>query len=82
MYTTVVCVVLNVNGLRINSVLGDGNCLFRSVSDLIYGTDEHYDLVRQRALDYMVDEQEFFQDYVEGDEVRLHYYPSRTVTRL
>jgi hypothetical protein len=40
---------------------GDGNCLFRSVSDQIYGTEEHHLLVRAKCMDYMSAERDHFQ---------------------
>ena len=35
-------------------MLEDGNCLFRSVADQVYGDSEAYDLTRQMCIDYMV----------------------------
>jgi OTU domain-containing protein 5 len=34
--------------------LEDGNCLFRAVTDQVYGDSEMYDLARQMCVDYMV----------------------------
>lgn len=45
--------VLEDQGLLIVPVSGDGNCLFRSVSHQIYGTEEHHAIIRQKCLDYM-----------------------------
>lgn len=54
-------------GLRVHPVEGDGNCLFRSVSHQIYGDDRYHDLVRARCMDYMEQERDYFEPYVEGD---------------
>ena len=35
------------NNLEIREVLGDGNCMFRAVSDQVYGTDEPYQILRE-----------------------------------
>ncbi len=41
-------------GLRVRRVAGDGNCLFRSISHQLYGTEDHHMLMRHSACDYMV----------------------------
>lgn len=58
---------LAARGLRIHTVEGDGNCLFRSVSHQLYGDDAHHALVRSRCMDYMESEKEYFEPYVVGD---------------
>lgn len=51
--------------LRLVSVPGDGNCLFRAVSHQIYGDDQYHDLVRQSCMDYMlVRESEVVEDWL------------------
>ena len=35
----------------------DGNCMFRSVSD---GNEEYHDIIRQKCMDYLLIEREFF----------------------
>ena len=41
---------------NLNRITGDGNCLFRSFSYLIYGTEEHHALMRKTCFDYMTDD--------------------------
>jgi OTU domain-containing protein 5 len=41
-------------GLEIRRMLGDGNCLFRAVSDQVYGDAEMHSDTRQMCIDYMV----------------------------
>lgn len=53
-------------GLRVVSIEGDGNCLFRSVSHQVYGDDRHHALSRRACADYMEVENQFFQSFVEG----------------
>lgn len=41
-------------GCVVKSVLGDGNCLFRSFSHQVYGSEDHHAIMRRVACDYMV----------------------------
>jgi OTU domain-containing protein 5 len=41
-------------GLEIRRMVGDGNCLFRAVSDQVYGDAEMHSDTRQMCIDYMV----------------------------
>ena len=46
--------VLLQKGMKIKEMEGDGNCLFRAISDQVYnGDDSHYDLIRQSCMDYI-----------------------------
>lgn len=40
--------VLKPLGLKIKDVLGDGNCLFRALSDQLYGHEERHERIRQK----------------------------------
>jgi hypothetical protein len=42
------------NGFMILSMASDGNCLFRSVSNSVYGTPDHHAIVRAKCMEYMV----------------------------
>jgi len=42
----------------------DGNCLFRSFSDQLYGTPEHHALVRDRCSKYIASERDYFEQFV------------------
>jgi len=42
----------------------DGNCLFRSFSDQLYGTPEHHALVRDRCSQYIASERNYFEQFV------------------
>jgi len=52
--------VLALKGLKIIEVEGDGNCMFRAISDQIYGDQSHFDLLRQTCMSYIESEKEFF----------------------
>jgi hypothetical protein len=61
-------------GLRVVSVSGDGNCLFRSVAHQVYGDDELHGLVRDRCMAYMEADSQFFSQFVEGGEATFPLY--------
>ena len=57
--------ISNMN-LFIKDIVGDGNCMFRAISDQVYGSEEKYDLLRQKCMDYLLIERDFFEQFVEG----------------
>ena len=57
---------LEVRKLKIKEVAGDGNCLFRAVSDQLYGTEDHHDVLREWCMNYLVVEKEYFSQYIVG----------------
>lgn len=52
----------------IRHVDGDGNCMFRSLSDQLYGSDERYAAIRAAVVAYMKREAEHFSCFMEDDE--------------
>ena len=60
-------ILLLQSNLRIREVKGDGNCLFRAVSDQVYGTDQYYELIREKCMDYLVIMRKFFEPYIGED---------------
>mmetsp|Transcript_132868 Transcript_132868/g.235087 ORF Transcript_132868/g.235087 Transcript_132868/m.235087 type:complete len:450 (-) Transcript_132868:1045-2394(-) len=42
----------------------DGNCLFRSFSDQIYGTPEYHLLLRDRCSKYIASERNYFEQFI------------------
>lgn len=54
-------------GFVIKKMAEDGNCLFRSIADQIYGDPEMHDQVRSRCMDYMYAEREHFSQFVTED---------------
>jgi len=55
-------------GLRFKLIDGDGNCLFRSFSDQLWGVENRHAEVRHAALDLMETEKEHYQWFIEEDE--------------
>ncbi len=62
------------HSLNVVSVAGDGNCLFRSVAHQVYGDDELHEVVRQKCMDYMEANADFFSQFVEGGMETFHLY--------
>ena len=60
--------------LKVVSVPGDGNCLFRSVAHQVYGDYELHNLVRQRCMDYMEADAGFYSQFVEGGMEAFPFY--------
>ena len=54
-------------GLQLRRMLQDGNCLFRCISDRVYGDAEMHDQVRRLVMDYMEKERDHFSQYVTED---------------
>lgn len=58
--------VLRSQQLVIFPIVGDGNCLFRSVAHQVYGDENMHSLVRQKCMDYMESEATFFSQFIVG----------------
>jgi len=58
-------------------VSADGNCLFRSISDQIYGTDKHNLIIREKCMDYIEKNSVFYSQYIEGGEKQMPAYIER-----
>jgi len=54
-------------GYIIKKMAEDGNCLFRSVADQVYGDAEMHDTVRERCMNYMVAERDHYSQFVTED---------------
>lgn len=55
---------LALKSLEVIEIASDGNCLFRSFSHQVYGSDEHHELVREYCMDYMTENSAFFADFI------------------
>ncbi len=53
-------------GLKIKVVAGDGNCLFRAISDQVYGKEEYHGMIREHCMNYISVEKEYFSQYIVG----------------
>ena len=43
---------------------GDGNCLFRAVSVLLYGTENEHVLIWESVMDYVEECKDYFQAFI------------------
>lgn len=59
---------LEQQGLVLDAVKPDGNCLFRSISKQLTGTEEHHARYRAQAIEYMRLNRPDFEFFVEDDE--------------
>jgi OTU domain-containing protein 5 len=50
--------------MEVRHMAEDGNCLFRAVTDRVYGDPEMYDETRQMCIDYMEKERDHFSQFV------------------
>ena len=73
-------------GLQIKTSRGDGNCLFRSIADQVYGDDSKesrddgpaYQCVRQCAVRYMQSQRGHFEPFISG--LRIGASPNQAAT--
>lgn len=60
-------------GLYAVQTLGDGNCLFRSLSDQYYGSDSRHALVRKDICDWIAKHQLRYAPFVDDDRgIEVH----------
>eukprot|EP01025_Chloroclados_australasicus_P018052 TRINITY_DN1933_c1_g1_i1.p1 TRINITY_DN1933_c1_g1~~TRINITY_DN1933_c1_g1_i1.p1 ORF type:complete len:531 (+),score=101.46 TRINITY_DN1933_c1_g1_i1:61-1653(+) len=59
---------LQVVGLRVKEVVGDGNCCFRAIGDQLEGDKADHKKIRKTVCQYIEDNREVFAPFVEDDE--------------
>lgn len=69
---------LEARRLRVKEVSGDGNCMFRSIADQIYGDEEMHAVTREMCMDYMEQNRPHFEDFIANEECVNFYahFPS------
>ena len=55
-------------GYFIREVGGDGNCLFRSVSEQVEGNEHNFQEYREKCVNYMKENKDDFAPFIEDDE--------------
>lgn len=55
---------LHTKGYTLRPMGGDGNCLFRSFADQVYGNQDYHSVCRAAAAEYMTAESHFFVGFV------------------
>lgn len=59
---------LEKDGYVLKEVYGDGNCLFRAISDQLYGKDDQHIQLRKKAVEFIKNNQDDFVFYMEDDK--------------
>ena len=54
--------------LRVKPVAGDGNCMFRSIADQIYGDEEMHAVTRELCMDHMEQSRAHFEQFIANEE--------------
>ncbi|GAA5853374.1 hypothetical protein JCM9279_005770 [Rhodotorula babjevae] len=57
-------------GLYAANILGDGNCLFRALSDQLYGSPSMHQAIRQEICDYLAAHPDKYRLFVDEDSVK------------
>lgn len=60
---------LDKEGLHLKSIAGDGNCLFASLSDQLYGTPSRHEEIRATVIHHMRTFRPLYEDFVDVNEV-------------
>ena len=55
-------------------IISDGNCLFRAISDQIYGDQDFHSEIRQTAYLYLLDRKEDFEPFIEQNGQTFDHY--------
>ncbi|GAA5911969.1 OTU domain-containing protein [Sporobolomyces salmoneus] len=61
---------LRSSGLYAANILGDGNCLFRALSDQLYGTPSQHLQLRKEICGFLKEEKERFRVFIDEDEYK------------
>ncbi|PCH42944.1 cysteine proteinase [Wolfiporia cocos MD-104 SS10] len=71
--------LLRAMGLYAADTLGDGNCLFRALSDQLYGTPSYHARVRQDVCDWIASHKERYAPFVDDERgIDVHLQCMRT----
>ncbi|XP_050438980.1 OTU domain-containing protein 5-B-like isoform X2 [Adelges cooleyi] len=58
---------LKKRGLILKQMKEDGACLFRAVSDQLFGDQDMHDIVRKQCMDYVASNRDYYTQYVTED---------------
>ena len=65
---------LNSQGFVVNHIIGDGNCLFRSIADIIVGDQEKHSRYRRLAVQHISAHQNHFEGFLTSAEDTIPKY--------
>ena len=60
--------------LEMEETAGVGNCFFRAVSRMVYGSSEFYFNVRSQALEYLRHHRQEFEGFITNDFTSIDNY--------
>ena len=69
-------------GLYRNNIIGDGNCLFRSISHSLYGHENQHAILRDMAIQTIVQNIDLFADYFYPNDTSQTNYIEQEISRL
>lgn len=70
--------LMSLKGLKIIDMEGDGNCLFRAISDQIYSGDQsQHHIIREACMDYISCERDYFVQFIIGGDLAFDEYVER-----
>ncbi|CAI5736842.1 unnamed protein product [Peronospora destructor] len=55
-------------GCKLHEVKGDGNCLFRALSDQLFGDQQQHEQVREKIVNYLEQHRNDFEPFMEDEE--------------
>ncbi len=55
------------NSYNVREIKEDSNCLFRSISVCIYGTEDHYSLIRYKIVKHVVENWPTYNSFIIDD---------------
>ena len=58
--------IQDIDGFKIIKVLGDGNCLFQSISYLRKGEEKYHSEIRHQVIKYMEENKTNYESYIDG----------------
>ncbi|GAA5841945.1 hypothetical protein JCM3766R1_002546 [Sporobolomyces carnicolor] len=61
---------LRASGLYAANILGDGNCLFRALSDQLFGSPNHHLRLRQEVCEYLSDHSDRYRLFIDEDDYK------------
>ena len=64
--------VLSIQGRKRHSIIGDGNCLFRALAYIVYGTEDLHAKMRSLLVDFVSKNQPLFQPLVISGKLEEH----------
>ena len=60
--------------LKIHEVDGEGDCLFASVSVILYGNEECHRVIRQKVMDYIEVNKLYFKNFINYEMESIEAY--------